>query len=248
MKSKIFAISLLISCSYSFISAQVKGPERIIGTYSGEQKKDLAQGKGKSVGKDTYDGEYKKGWPVSGVYVFGEDAEVEGVKYSKGDSYEGEFSDGLFDGKGKLTFQDKAKAEVIGYWKKGKYVGKTKFGYEVQRKNNISRLVVQKNGSGVNTITIKGLVNVIELGEKHIQFNSTDSIGTYNDLPDSKFPFIVDVKGTLRISGAKAELKVLLETPGVWTIQVYTNDIIEQPKKTQSGVLIEQPKKEQSGF
>jgi hypothetical protein len=226
MKSKIFAI-ILLSCTYNFISAQVKGPERIIGAYTGEQKKELAHGKGKSVGKDTYEGEFKKGMPTIGVYTFGEDVGIEGYKYTKGDSYEGEFSDGLFDGKGKLTFQDKAKPTIEGYWKKGKYSGKTKYGYEVISKNNISRIVVQKNSAAPNKITIQGIVDVIELGAHHIEFNSAD--GTYNDLTDAKFPFIVNVKGTVSATGTKAEMKILLETPGTWTIQVFTNDIT-QPK------------------
>lgn len=218
---------LLIMGILTCVIAQVKSPERIMGTYTGEQKKELAQGKGKSVGKDTYEGEFKKGFPVMGVYTFGEDVEIQGDKYAKGDSYDGEFSDGLFDGKGKLTFQDKAKPAVEGYWKKGKYSGHTKYGYEVITKTNISRIVVQKNSAAPNKITIQGITDVIELGARHIEFSPTD--GTYNDLPDTKFPFIVNVKGTVSGTGTKAEMKILLETPGTWTIQAFTNDI-EQPK------------------
>jgi hypothetical protein len=39
----------------------------------------------------------------------------------------------------------------------------------------------------------------------------------------------VNVKGTVSGTGTKAEMKILLETPGTWTIQAFTNDI-EQPK------------------
>ena len=212
---------LLIIGIFTCASAQVKGPERIIGTYTGEQKKEVAQGKGKSVGKDTYNGEFKKGLPTTGVYTFGEDVEIQGVKYTKGDSYEGEFSDGLFDGKGKLTFQDKAKAAIEGYWGKGKYSGRTKYGYEVISKNNISRIVVQKSSAAPNKITIQGITDVLELGTRHIEFNSTD--GTFTDLPDTKFPFIINVKGTVPSNGTKAELQVLIENSGNWTIIVYTN-------------------------
>ncbi len=220
MTKKILTFFLMAVTS-TFAIAQVKGPERIIGTYTGEQKKELANGKGTSVGKDSYDGEFNKGYPTTGIYIFGEDCEIMGVKYAKDDKYEGEFSDGLFDGKGKLTFQDKAKAAIEGYWKKGKYAGRTKFGYEVIKKSNISRVVVQKNGSAPNKISIQGLSDVIELGTRNIEFNSTD--GMYNDLSDTKFPFIINVKGTVPSNSSKAELQVLIENPGDWTIIVYTN-------------------------
>jgi hypothetical protein len=231
MNCKIFTI-LLLSVIYNYGIAQVKGPERIVGTYTGEKNKELAQGKGKSVGKDTFEGEFKKGFPVKGVYIFGEDVEIEGTKYVKGEIYEGEFSDGVFDGKGKLTFQDNSKPAVEGYWKKGKYAGKTKLGYEVLKKTNISRVVVQRSGSAPNKISVQGLTDIVETGKRNAEFvgkemddsNKTPkAIEVYSDLGESKFPFVLNLKGTVPSDGSKAELQVLIENPGYWIITVYTN-------------------------
>jgi len=231
MNCKIIAI-LLLSSIYNYVTAQVKGPERIVGTYTGERDKELAQGKGKSMGKDTFAGEFKKGLPTKGVYTFGEDVEIGGAKYIKGETYDGEFSDGLFDGKGKLTFQDNSKPPVEGYWKKGKYAGKTKLGYEVLKKTNISRVVVQRSGSAPNKILIQGITDIIETGKRNVEFigkemddsNKTPkTVEAFSDLGESKFPFILNVKGTVPSDGSKAELQVLIESPGYWLITVYTN-------------------------
>lgn len=212
---------ILVMGFFAYVTAQVKAPERIIGTYTGDLKKDFAHGKGKSVGKDTYEGDFKKGFPQGeGIYTFGEDVVIDGVSYSKGDTYEGSFDDGLFDGKGKLTYIKKEKGAVEGYWKDGKYLGKTKNGYEVLKKVNIVRVVCLYNGSSKNDITIYGLNDIVEVGTINIEF---DSQNKYINLPVTKFPFKFNIKGTTPTAGSKAELTILIEWPGTWTITVETN-------------------------
>ena len=253
---KIRALILIFAISVSFYAhAQVKGPEKIIGSYSGDMKKGLAHGKGTSAGKDSFEGEFKKGFSVQGTYIFGSDTVVNGLKLVKGDVYNGEFSNGLFDGKGKVIFKDKSKSAIEGYWEKGKYIGHTKSGYEILKKTNISRVIVRKNGFSPNRVLLYGLNDIVETGIiKNIEFSpkevtdATKNIDVnvsgssqstpnndltdhtiktyeiYNDLPESKFPFIIEIKGSVPSNNSKAELKILLEQPGYWVITVETND------------------------
>lgn len=200
------------------IQAQVTGPERIIGKYTGDEKKELANGIGKSEGIDTYEGEFKKGLPHGdGVYIFGEDEVIGGTDYEKGDKYEGSFSKGVFEGKGKLIFNDTNKEALEGYWSNGKYLGKTKDGYEVLIKKNIARVECRYDGNFRNDISITDLDDIVEVGNTNIEF---DGLSKYTNLPDSKFPLMLHIKGMIKSTGAKAELKVLLERPGTWTITV----------------------------
>ncbi|MCP4104236.1 MAG: tetratricopeptide repeat protein [Desulfobacteraceae bacterium] len=75
----------------------------IIGTYQGECKDGIAQGIGKSIGKNTYDGEFFEGYKHGkGVYI-----------WSDGNSYEGEFSKGRMHGKGVYTWSDGGRYEGI---------------------------------------------------------------------------------------------------------------------------------------
>src|SRR3972149_7020784 len=167
---KLIALFIFITGIICFLNAQVKGPDRITGTYTGETKNELAHGKGTSVGKDTYTGNFKKGFPEgSGIYTFGEDIEIAGESYSYGDVYEGEFNKGAFDGKGKITYNNAEKGTLEGYWQNGKYLGRTRYGYDVLEKHNIVRVACINNGIVKNEITINGLADIIELGDATIE-------------------------------------------------------------------------------
>jgi hypothetical protein len=220
MRKKVLLL-VFISGVITNLYAQVNGPERIIGTYTGDLKKGVAHGDGKAVGKDTYEGKFKKGFPEGeGVYTFGEDVILDGVEYSKGDTYEGSFDNGLFEGKGEMTYSNTEKETLEGYWVEGKYSGKTRYGYEVLEKQNIVRVVCQNNGSSQNNITITGLEDIVEVDNVNIEF---DGISKYVNLPASKFPFTLYIKGTVPSTGAKARLKIFIERPGIWSIDVETN-------------------------
>lgn len=89
---------------------------KISGTYTGECKNGLANGKGKSIGEDRYVGTFKNGLPDGkGKYVF-----------KNGDIYEGYWKDGCKNGKGKFTFSVNGEKQVlVGYWESDEYVGLT---------------------------------------------------------------------------------------------------------------------------
>jgi hypothetical protein len=90
--------------------------ESIRGHYAGDCKKGKANGKGKSTGKDSYEGEFKLGFPEGkGTYT-----------WSNGTVFEGIFSKGMKEGMGVLTYKKDGFPDSVvkGFWKKDVYAGK----------------------------------------------------------------------------------------------------------------------------
>ena len=154
-------------------SCKVLVPE-LSGQYQGDCKKGLANGTGKAVGTDTYEGEFKKGYPHGeGTYT-----------WANGDVYQGEFQKGKPDGTGTLT---KKNGEVEkGYWKYGYFTGDNKNAplYKVNRKQYVSNYSIQRVGDGneVNFVwqwgsrtlyTADGLQMNSSSGIQSLQSNST---------------------------------------------------------------------------
>ena len=107
MKHIILTLTLIIFTSIHILS-QENFENRIEGKYTGDSKKGVAHGNGKSVGIDTFEGKFRKGIPQGkGTYIFGEEVEFRGTAYKKGDKYVGSFSDGLFIGEGKVISANK---------------------------------------------------------------------------------------------------------------------------------------------
>jgi hypothetical protein len=90
--------------------------ENISGVYTGKCQNGLANGKGKSIGHDTYIGTFKDGLPQGkGKYLF-----------KNGDVFQGYWNNGYKDGKGRFDYTlNGAKYTLIGYWKKDEYIGVT---------------------------------------------------------------------------------------------------------------------------
>ncbi|PKP27440.1 MAG: hypothetical protein CVU06_01995, partial [Bacteroidetes bacterium HGW-Bacteroidetes-22] len=88
--------------------------EKISGRYTGKCLDGLANGKGKSIGEDTYIGTFKDGLPNGkGKYL-----------YKNGDTFQGYWLNGQKDGKGKFEYTiNGEKYTLIGYWKKDEYFG-----------------------------------------------------------------------------------------------------------------------------
>lgn len=118
--------------------------DKISGQYTGKCKDGLANGKGKSVGEDTYIGIFKDGLPHSrGKYL-----------YKNGDLFKGSFKKGKKDGKGKFNYSlNGAKYTLIGYWKDDDYVGLTDpdISYRVTSSSGIPDYKVEKNESVYNS-------------------------------------------------------------------------------------------------
>jgi hypothetical protein len=113
------------------------------GDYKGHCVKGKAEGTGTATGIDTYTGNFKKGYPDGqGKYT-----------WKNGDTFEGEWKQGLFHGEGVLRKHDNTSKDSVlvlkGQWNKGKYLGLNSKPYKVNIfSNNVSNVGVRKNGSG----------------------------------------------------------------------------------------------------
>lgn len=221
LKKVVFVFCLVLGTTV--MTAQVKS-DRLSGNYDGNKKKELAEGKGKAVGKDTYEGQFKKGLPDGvGIYTFGENVTLGNFIFAVGDKYEGTFKKGKFDGKGKITFTDKEKGVLDGYFEDGKYIGKTKEGYiwMKEESSGINRVIVQKRNNSKNDISLTGIGELIEIGAVHSVFSSSDQAWT--DIRSEDFPFTIYIKGVNPANYNRCIVKVIIESPGTWEIRVVPN-------------------------
>ena len=126
LKRKALAIALLLF-SFSVFSQNCEvDKESLKGTYTGDCKKNKAHGKGKAIGVDTYEGEFKNGIPDGdGTYTWGNK-----------NVFEGKFLKGLREGKGKMVFKREGAQDSVveGFWKKDAYIGKNEKPYIVHGK------------------------------------------------------------------------------------------------------------------
>ena len=116
LKRKAFGIALLLFSFSGYSQNCEVDKESIKGTYTGDCKKNKAHGKGKAVGADTYEGEFKNGIPDGeGTYT-----------WSNKNVFQGKFLKGLREGKGKMIFKREGAQDSVveGFWKKDAYIGK----------------------------------------------------------------------------------------------------------------------------
>ncbi len=100
--------------------------EALKGTYKGGCKNGRAHGKGIATGEDSYNGEFKNGYPDGkGKY-----------KWKNGDWYDGAWKKGVMEGKGEMHYANKTGSDTMktGFWKKGKYAGKYENPYTIHSK------------------------------------------------------------------------------------------------------------------
>jgi len=147
LKAKAVSLALLLLsfCAYSQ-NCEVDR-ESLKGAYTGDCKKNKAHGKGKAVGKDTYEGEFKNGLPDGqGRYTWGNKSVFEG-KYVKG----------LREGKGTMIFKKEGGQDstIEGYWKKDSYIGQHEKPWEVHSKSGSVRNVeVQFTPDKMNRVKV----------------------------------------------------------------------------------------------
>ena len=87
----------------------------ISGSYSGDCKRGLAQGKGIARGIDRYEGQFREGVPHGrGIYT-----------WANGSVYKGQWVKGMKEGEGEITYVTmRGDSVVTGFWKKDNYTGK----------------------------------------------------------------------------------------------------------------------------
>ncbi|MBN1925653.1 MAG: hypothetical protein JW798_07455 [Prolixibacteraceae bacterium] len=164
----------------------------IQGTYEGMCRKGLANGKGTSIGKDTYSGKFYKGMKQgNGKYQF-----------ANGDIYVGDFFEDKMHGKGKLVSDS---TELIGFWKYNEFVGTEKSdfdGYKIINASNTNRKPsFRKVGDGRNlTIEIRDINRSVS--DFKVPVYSSGTIGDINNVNGGivaqvlnvEFPFSASIR------------------------------------------------------
>ena len=218
---KIMLLSMVF-CALHIIgfSQKLEGPvlrKELVGKYEGDQKKGLAHGTGKAIGKDTYTGEFRKGLPDGkGVYTD-----------SLGNVFNGSFRLGKKNGQGVFTLIPSSNEhQITGYWKDDKYIGKEKVDpYAISNKTGSVSPRIFNTGLGnkieisildpVNNSYISATILIIGQG------TSRNSYGKYY-YDDVNFPVEFDIAYSCNNkykSGMIANtIRIKINTPGSWVI------------------------------
>ncbi|HEX6168191.1 MAG TPA: hypothetical protein VFZ33_00765 [Chitinophagaceae bacterium] len=131
LKIKAACIALLFMSFTAYSQTCEVDKESLKGTYTGDCKKNKAHGKGKAVGIDIYEGEFKNGVPDGqGTYT-----------WANKNTFEGKFIKGLREGKGKMTMKIAGAQDSVveGFWKKDAYIGKNEKPWIVHSKTGSVR-------------------------------------------------------------------------------------------------------------
>ncbi len=138
--------------------------------YEGECKSDKANGKGKASGQDTYEGEFKAGYPEgNGKYT-----------WKLGDWFEGVWKKGYREGKGEMHYKTQSGGDsvIAGFWKKDLYIGRFETPYKIlSQTSKISTVKVTRN-SGYK--------------EHDITINMESTSGGSNNLPGNSGGLLSD--------------------------------------------------------
>ena len=144
---------LFLALTFSFYTNELPAQEKecqvkmdaIKGLYTGECANDKANGKGKSVGTDQYDGEFKNGYPDGkGVYT-----------WKDGHYFVGLYKKGSKEGAGEMYYESVAGGDSVikGFWKKDKYLGLYEKQYVVMstttRVNKVDCTLSDKKGEDI---------------------------------------------------------------------------------------------------
>ncbi|MES2330025.1 MAG: hypothetical protein V4539_10510 [Bacteroidota bacterium] len=119
----------------------------LAGSYDGDCRSNKADGHGKAVGIDTYEGEFKSGYPEGkGIYT-----------WKSKDWYDGNWKNGMREGEGSMHIMQEGKRDSIvsGFWKKDRYVGKFEKPYKILgQTQTISTVDVTPGESKFNEIVV----------------------------------------------------------------------------------------------
>jgi len=148
LSTLLFIFTFIYNCCSAQETCKVLQPY-IAGTYTGDCTDGKANGKGKSVGTHTYEGEFKAGYPDgTGTYTS-----------DNGGYYTGSFKKGKMEGKGTMHLKTTSGKDTVltGFWKKDKYVGEFEFPHKVQDQ---SSKVARVNISIINKGEKTGNINI----------------------------------------------------------------------------------------
>lgn len=143
-----FFLLMLSNLSYSQTKDDCKvETEALQGTYTGECKNGLANGKGEAKGLEKYSGNFKNGMPNGeGTYFF-----------KDGTFFTGNFLDGLREGKGEMHFPVAGQADSVlkGYWSADEYRGKDYVRYKFGGSTYFDKVDIIPSKESGHTLTIE---------------------------------------------------------------------------------------------
>jgi hypothetical protein len=147
LRSLFTIVPVFIFLTNSFSQDCTVAKDSLKGVYTGDCKNGKAHGKGKAVGADTYEGDFRSGLPDGeGTYT-----------WSNGNVFRGHFAKGLLDGKGVFMYKRKNAGDSVleGFWKKDTYVGKFESPYAIAYKSSlVNELEVTYKRDNYNQLTI----------------------------------------------------------------------------------------------
>ncbi len=199
---------------------KVLKPE-ISGSYTGKCKKGLADGKGKAVGRDTYEGQFNEGVPWGkGTYT-----------WANGDVYSGDWKKGQRNGVGDFTFKKNDKDTIVsGLWENDIYLGPNPKEPEVISKTSIDRYNIYRQGDILNRVLIDfqqngmrntGITNLLIASDSGTETHLGYLIGYENII----FPVVIKVNYTtwnkIRSQQINAIFEFKISEPGDWRVEIF---------------------------
>lgn len=118
----------------------------LAGSYDGDCNSGKANGHGTAMGIDSYEGEFKAGYPEGkGIYT-----------WKSKDWYDGNWKNGMRDGEGVMHIKVGDRDSVLsGFWKKDKYAGKFERPYKIlNQTQTISAVDITNMDSKLNEIVV----------------------------------------------------------------------------------------------
>jgi hypothetical protein len=215
-------ILLLALMAGNLLNAQQSGCKvlvpRISGTYQGECRKGLAQGKGVALGIDRYEGEFRKGLPDGlGIY-----------HWADGSYYEGYWKQGLRDGTGTMIFTPDS--TLKGFWKADKYAGKEQIKqYEVIQSRYVARSSFSRTGNTPLQVKIKftlGGVPNNTIQDLSMTYSSGEEfrLGTAYGIQNVTYPLTVRIQyrtwNVMRTVMTDVTFEFRISEPGSWDVNV----------------------------
>ena len=176
------------------------------GKYEGDCEKGKAHGKGKATGMDSYDGEFKSGYPDGkGSYI-----------WKDGHYFIGQFKKGKKEGSGNMYYEAANGQDSIisGFWKKDVYAGAYEKPYEIlsttSKVNKINCRITEKGRDNI-IFTVSRLTDVpvavsdIQVIKGTFYNNNTQKMGNQSmtTLNRVTFPFQAIITYT---SGDRTEI------------------------------------------
>ena len=193
----VYFVALLFSniLNFSFIYAQQDSSsckvitKELAGSYTGECKNGLANGKGEAKGLYHYIGSFKEGMPNgTGIYY-----------YSESEYFNGSFQDGIKEGKGEMHYIKKPMPDSIikGYWSGDGFKGDKYITYTFSTTELFDQTEITPSKTSGNIITI-------EIGT---------TSGSPNGAPGSRINNVLSLRDIVSPTGSIQKVRSKYESP-----------------------------------